>query len=74
MKLTQIEFSPWFPWKGRIKIDNIDSPGIFILAKFKRVPKCNANPNSKIYSGPMCLGWPVLTPFCHDRFKLEPVV
>ena len=56
MKLTKLDFSPWFPWKDRTKIENSDSPGIYILAKFKQVPKGNANPNSKkiIYIGETC--------------------
>ena len=56
MKMPQILFSKWFQWSERTKIENADLPGVYILAKFKKIPEGNANANemSIIYVGETC--------------------
>jgi len=56
MEMPQIKFSEWFQWNKRTEIKNIDFPGVYILAKFKEVPKGNADTNDKniIYVGETC--------------------
>ena len=54
--MPQIKFSEWFQWNDRIKIENIDLPGVYILAKFKKVPEGYADITDKniIYVGETC--------------------
>ncbi len=54
--MPQILFSKWFQWNERTQIKNINLPGVYILAKFKKIPEGNANPNDKniIYVGETC--------------------
>lgn len=54
--MPKIKFSSWFKWNDRIKIENINSPGVYLLAKFKRKPGGNAKLDSKhiIYIGETC--------------------
>jgi len=56
MEMPQIKFSKWFQWAERTKIENIDSPGVYILAKFKEIPIGNAKTNDEniIYVGETC--------------------
>jgi hypothetical protein len=56
MEMPQILFSKWFQWNERTKIENINSPGVYILAKFKETPKGNADPKDKhvVYVGETC--------------------
>jgi hypothetical protein len=56
MKMPQILFSKWFQWNDRTNIENSDSPGVYILAKFKKVPKGNADPKDGhiVYIGETC--------------------
>jgi len=56
MEMPQIKFSEWFQWNKRTEIDNVDLPGVYILAKFKEVPKGNADTVDKniIYVGETC--------------------
>ena len=56
MEMPQILFSKWFQWNKRTEIENNDLPGVYILAKFKKVPEGNANIIDKniIYVGETC--------------------
>ena len=56
MKMPQIKFSKWFQWNERTKIENIDLPGVYLLAKFKKIPKGNADATDEhiIYIGETC--------------------
>lgn len=56
MELPKIEFSKWYGWYNRESIENISCPGVYILAKFKEVPKGKASPLDKniIYIGETC--------------------
>ena len=56
MKLPKILFSGWARWADRTAIDNIDAPGIYILAQFKKPPIGNADPQVQdiIYIGETC--------------------
>ena len=56
MKLPKIVFSGWTRWADRTAIDNIDAPGIYILAQFKKPPIGNADPQVQdiIYIGETC--------------------
>ncbi len=56
MKLPFIKFSPWFHWSERNKIENSNYPGVYMLAKFNRVPSGNADPFNWniIYFGETC--------------------
>ena len=56
MKLPNIVFSSWARWADRTAIDNIDAPGIYILAQFKKQPAGNAEPQVQdiIYIGETC--------------------
>jgi len=54
--IPKIKLSEWFKWSERVKIKNINFPGVYILAKFKKAPKGNANTADKniIYIGETC--------------------
>ena len=56
MRLPKIKFSKWVKWSERSKIDNSNFPGVYLLAKFKRVPKEHASPLDKniLYIGETC--------------------
>ena len=56
MKLPRIEFTPWFRWKERNKIENSDKPGLYMLSKFKIVPPGSADPLDEniVYFGETC--------------------
>lgn len=56
MKLPKILFSKWFQWKERTKIKNIDSSGVYILARFKKLPSNKADIKDKniVYIGETC--------------------
>jgi len=56
MKLQKVVFSGWARWADRTAIDNIDAPGIYILAQFKKPPIGNADPQVQdiIYIGETC--------------------
>ena len=56
MKLPKIEFSPWFKWKERNKIQNSDKPGVYTLSKFRTVPSGRVDPLDVniIYFGETC--------------------
>lgn len=51
-----VKFSKWFLWKNRANIPHCDLPGVYILAKFRKSPKGNADPLNKniIYVGETC--------------------
>ena len=56
MKMPSIIFSKWTQWNKRTNINNVNSPGVYVLARFKRVPSGRANTNNKniIYIGETC--------------------
>ncbi len=56
MKLPSIKFTEWYHWKKRCEIKDSDSPGVYILAKFTRVPNGKADYLNKkiIYIGETC--------------------
>ncbi len=49
-------FSNWFRWKERECIPDINLQGVYLIAKFKKVPKGSANAKNKyiIYIGETC--------------------
>lgn len=55
-KLPPITFSKWVQWGNRTDIEGVDLPGVYILAKFKDVPKGNANitDSNIVYVGETC--------------------
>ena len=56
MKLPAIKFSKWVKWPERKSIKNSDYPGVYLLAKFKRIPAGRVNPLNKsiVYIGETC--------------------
>jgi len=56
MELPKIQFSKWYKWSEQKSIENIDAPGMYLLAKFKDVPVGNADVLDKniIYIGETC--------------------
>ena len=56
MKLPDIVFTKWFRWSERNSIENSDLPGVYILAKFRSVPRGRANMKDEkiIYFGETC--------------------
>ena len=55
-RLPKVSFSKWTQWKYRETIQDLNFPGVYILAKFKTVPIGRANPRHKniIYFGETC--------------------
>lgn len=56
MEMPQIKFSKWFQWNDRTELENIDSPGIYILAKFREAINGGADPLDEhiVYIGETC--------------------
>jgi hypothetical protein len=56
IKLPKVSFSNWIQWNKRETIQDINFPGVYLLAKFKTVPTGRANPlhENIIYIGETC--------------------
>lgn len=56
MEILQIEFSSWFRWNERGRIENSDRPGVYMLSKFRTVPPRTADPLDEniVYFGETC--------------------
>lgn len=56
METPKIEFSAWYRWNERGRIENFQRPGVYMLAKFKPAPLGSANPLDEniIYFGETC--------------------
>ena len=56
MRIPKISFSKWYSWSKRKNMPERNRPGVYLLAKFKKVPKGRANPldNHIIYIGETC--------------------
>ena len=56
IKLPRIIFTKWYSWSDRRLIENKGSPGVYLLAKFKKPPSGRANVLDKniIYIGETC--------------------
>lgn len=56
MKLPDIAFSEWKEWHERSVLEEIDEPGVYVLAHFDNPPKRRANPLCRevIYIGETC--------------------
>ncbi|MBN2422972.1 hypothetical protein JXB41_07130 [Candidatus Woesearchaeota archaeon] len=54
--LPTIMFSNWYHWSDRTLINNCDSAGVYLLAKFQEKPSGKANMLDKniIYIGETC--------------------
>lgn len=51
----KIKFTTWIKWSERNNLDNIDLPGVYILAKFKTPPKESSYLDENIiYIGETC--------------------
>lgn len=55
-KLPKVSFSKWTQWNKRETLQDINFPGVYLLAKFSTVPTGRANPPHKniIYIGETC--------------------
>jgi len=55
-KIDEAKFSKWYRWKERENIVDNEYPGVYMLAKFKRMPSGKANELFKniIYFGETC--------------------
>ena len=56
MKLPKIRFSAWTRWADRTSLDGIDAPGLYLLAKFKKLPTGDTDLQVQeiIYVGETC--------------------
>ena len=56
VQTRRIAFTPWTRWADRASMKNVRSPGVYILAHFRKVPSGPANPQAEqvIYIGETC--------------------
>ena len=56
VQTRRIVFTSWTRWADRASLKNVRSPGVYILAHFRKVPSGPANPLAKqvIYIGETC--------------------
>ena len=56
MKQPRVVFSKWVNWSKRDNLERINSPGMYLLAKFTNPPTGRADPKDKdiIYIGETC--------------------
>jgi len=75
IKLPKVSFSKWTQWNKRETLQDINFPGVYLLAKFRTVPTGRANPlhENIIYFGETCRTlkkrW---MDFDHSAFQSKP--